>query len=96
MQMGTVIGNVWATRKEDELRGLKFLFVQPELPDRTPAGDPFIAVDRIGAGFGDQVLVTRGSAAANMSNESNLPIDALIIGIIDSIDVERKEVNERG
>lgn len=91
MQMGTVIGNVWATRKEDDLRGLKFLIVQPEFPDGTSSEAPFIAVDRIGAGFGDKVLVTRGSAAANMSVEVKLPIDALIIGIIDSIDVERGE-----
>ncbi|OIK06620.1 ethanolamine utilization protein EutN [Bacillus sp. MUM 116] len=90
MEMGTVIGNVWATRKEDELKGLKFLIVQPEMPNRTSAGMPFIAVDRIGAGFGDQVLVTRGSAASNMSNDKKLPIDALVIGIIDSIDVETK------
>ena len=90
MQMGTVIGNVWATRKEDELTGLKFLIVQPELPDRTSVGTPFIAVDRIGAGFGDQVLVTRGSSAANISNDKKMPIDALIIGIIDSVDVEMK------
>ncbi|WP_209121675.1 EutN/CcmL family microcompartment protein [Alkalihalobacillus sp. BA299] len=93
MELGTVIGNVWATRKEDELKGLKFLIVQPELPDRTSPGVPFVAVDRIGAGFGDQVLVTRGSAAANLSNEIKMPIDALIIGIIDSVDVEQKEVN---
>jgi ethanolamine utilization protein EutN len=92
MQMGTIIGNVWATRKEDHLSGLKFLFVQPELPDGTFVDPPFIAVDRIGAGVGDRVLVTRGSAAANMSDEMKLPIDALVIGIIDSIDVERKEV----
>lgn len=90
MQLGTVIGNVWATRKEDDLRGLKFLIVQPELPDGTSVELPFVAVDRIGAGFGDQVLVVRGSAATNMSNESKLPIDALIIGIIDSIDAEKK------
>lgn len=90
MEMGKVIGNVWATRKEDELTGLKFLIVQPELPDQTAVGTPFIAVDRIGAGFGDQVLVTRGSAASNMSNDKKLPIDALIIGIIDSIDVEKR------
>jgi ethanolamine utilization protein EutN len=90
MELGTVIGNVWATRKEDELQGLKFLIVQPELPNRTAAGTPFIAVDRIGAGFGDQVLVTRGSAAANLSSERKLPIDSLIIGIIDSVDVEEK------
>ena len=96
MQMGIVIGNVWATKKEDNLRGLKFLIIQPELPDRSYTGSPFIAVDRIGAGVGDQVLVTNGSAAANMPTEAKLPIDALIIAIIDSIDVEKKEVKERG
>ncbi|OIU71801.1 EutN/CcmL family microcompartment protein [Rossellomorea aquimaris] len=92
MQLGKVIGNVWATRKEDDLKGLKFLVIKPDLPDGPSEEDPFIAVDRIGAGVGDQVLVTRGGAAANMSTEPKLPIDALIIGIIDSIDVE----NERG
>ncbi|PWW31978.1 ethanolamine utilization protein EutN [Cytobacillus oceanisediminis] len=92
MQMGTVIGNVWATRKEDDLTGLKFLIVQPESPNESSAEGSFIAVDRIGAGVGDQVLVTRGSAAANMSGNAKLPIDALIIGIIDSIDVEKKGV----
>lgn len=95
MQLGMVIGNVWATRKEDDLKGLKFLVVQPELPDGQSKEVPFIAVDRIGAGVGDQVLVTRGSAAANMSMDPNLPIDALIIGIIDSIDVEKERGEER-
>jgi ethanolamine utilization protein EutN len=89
LQVGTVVGNVWATRKEDHLTGLKFLFVQPELPNGTPINVPFIAVDRIGSGVGDKVIVTLGSAAANMETDSKLPIDALIIGIIDSIDVER-------
>lgn len=89
MQIGTVIGNVWATRKEEDLRGLKFLIVQPQFPDGSPCESPIVAVDKIGAGFGDTVLVTRGSAAANMGPESRLPIDALIIGIVDSIDVEK-------
>lgn len=89
MQLATVIGNVWATRKEDDLRGLKFLIVQPQLPDGSAADSPFIAVDRIGAGVGDSVMVTKGSAAANMTSETRLPIDAVVIGIIDSIDVER-------
>ncbi|MEH6941980.1 EutN/CcmL family microcompartment protein [Bacillus sp. JJ722] len=88
MQMGTVIGNVWATRKEDNLRGLKFLVVQPEHPIDLSVGTPFIAVDRIGAGVGDKVIVTHGSAATNMEPDNHLVIDALIIGIIDSIDVE--------
>ncbi|MCM3572288.1 EutN/CcmL family microcompartment protein [Mesobacillus subterraneus] len=90
MQIGTVIGNVWATRKEEDLRGLKFLVVQGEYPDGSPCEIPlFVAVDKIGAGVGDRVLVTRGSAAANMDSDTKLPIDALIIGIIDSVDVEK-------
>lgn len=96
MQLATVIGNVWATRKEEHLTGLKLLIVQPELPSGTPIDAPFIAVDRIGAGVSDRVIVTRGSAAVNMSTEFRLPIDALIIGIIDSIDVEGDEMSETG
>lgn len=89
MELGTVIGNVWATRKEDDLSGLKFLIVQPELPNHASGRVPYIAVDRIGSGVGDRVMVTRGSAATNMSHKCNLPIDALIIGIIDSIEASK-------
>lgn len=87
MQIGTVIGNVWATRKEDVLLGLKFLVVQPELPNGSIIkSSAYIAVDQIGAGVGDKVMVTNGSSASNMTPDSKLPIDALIIGIIDSVD----------
>jgi ethanolamine utilization protein EutN len=96
LQVGTVIGNVWATRKEDHLTGLKFLFVQPEHPNGSPVQTPFVAIDRIGAGVGDKVIVTLGSAAANMAVDTQLPIDALIIGIIDSIDVIGGAVNGEG
>lgn len=89
MKIGTVIGNVWATRKEDNLRGLKFLVVQPELLNKSNNDSSFIAVDRIGAGIGDKVMVTQGSAAAHMASDTALPIDAIIIGIIDSVDIER-------
>lgn len=89
MQIGTVIGNVWATRKEERLQGLKFLIVQPEHPNGSAIGPAFVAVDRIGAGVGDRVMVTKGSPAANITPDLQLPIDALIVGIVDSIDVER-------
>ncbi|WCK52587.1 EutN/CcmL family microcompartment protein [Aneurinibacillus sp. Ricciae_BoGa-3] len=89
MHLGTVIGNVWATKKEEELRGLKFLIIQPKLPNGSDVDSAYIAVDRIGAGVGDKVMVTKGSSAASIVSDIRLPIDALIIGIIDSIDVER-------
>ena len=90
MQIGKVTGNVWATRKEDGLTGLKFLFVQLEDPQGLPIDTPLIAADRIGAGIGDRVLVTRGSAARFIFKEADLPIDTVIIGIVDSIDVESR------
>lgn len=96
MQIATVIGSVWATKKEEILSGLKFLIVQPELPNGSKMNAPYIAVDRIGAGVGDKVMVTKGSSANNINEDHRLPIDALIIGIIDSIDVERDEDDAKG
>lgn len=79
MQIGRVIGNIWATRKEDGLTGLKLLLVQPENKEDSV----FVAVDRIGAGVDDRVIVVNGTPASFIGE--NLPIDALIIGIVDSI-----------
>jgi ethanolamine utilization protein EutN len=83
-----VVGSIWATRKEDHLKGLKFLVVKPEKVGLAAVPQPvFIAVDRIGAGIGDQVIVTKGTPASFISDEEKLPIDALVIGIVDSIDI---------
>ncbi|HEY9577929.1 MAG TPA: EutN/CcmL family microcompartment protein [Pseudobacillus sp.] len=87
MQMGTVIGNVWATRKEEGLTGLKLLFVQPVHPDGVPVHTPIIAADRIGAGIGDQVIITEGGSARFIMPDTPLPIDAVIIGIVDSTEI---------
>ena len=86
MQLGKVIGSVWATRKEEGLIGLKLLFIQPIHPDGTEIQNPIIAADRIGAGEGDQVIVTKGSAARYIQGESSVPIDAIIIGIVDPLE----------
>ncbi len=75
MIIGTVIGNVWSTRKIEALVGLKFLVVE------TDRGE-IVACDNIGAGEGDKVLITQGSSARQETGDS-IPIDALIIGIID-------------
>lgn len=77
MIIGKVIGNVWATRKVENLNGYKFLIV--ELGN----GNQIVACDTISAGEGDQVLITQGSSARESESEKNSPIDALIIGIID-------------
>ncbi|MFC0187426.1 EutN/CcmL family microcompartment protein [Fictibacillus aquaticus] len=90
MRLGTVVGNIWATRKEEGLTGLKFLFVQLEAPDGSPIESPVISADRIGAGIGDRVMITTGSAARFVIQDKDLPIDAVIIGIVDSVDVESR------
>jgi len=90
MIIGKIIGSVWATRKETTLTGAKFLIVQKETIENTKVlynSDILVAVDQIGAGKGDRVLVTSGSSAVSINPDKNLPIDAAIVGIIDSLDL---------
>ena len=79
-----VLGNVWATKKDEKLEGHKLLVVRSGPGDK---GEIFVAVDTIGAGIGDDVLVTRGSVARNSLRESDSPVDAVVVGIIDSLEV---------
>lgn len=76
-----VIDNIWSTRKADSLVGLKFMLV--EVLGGIDAGRLMIAADTIGAGFGERVLVCTGSSARKMLGRDDVPIDAVIIGIID-------------
>lgn len=91
MIIGTVIGSIWATRKEEGLTGIKLLKVKIDLHDSdgTLTYSVIVAVDRIGAGSGDKVIVTRGTSASKINEQQLIPIDALIIGIIDPEDQER-------
>lgn len=91
MIMARVIGNVWATRKEESLRGLKFLVVQPValkykesgevyLEER---GDTLIVGDKIGAGETEIVMIASGSSARQSMPDTHVPVDAMVVGIID-------------
>ena len=82
MIIGRVIGNVWATRKEETLNGLKLMVVRREGEAK---GNEFVAVDCVGAGTGERVLVVQGSAARKALENHKTPIDAAIIGIIDEV-----------
>ncbi len=77
MIIGKVIGNVWATRKADDLSGMKFMIVELQ------SGVSIVACDAVGAGIGDKVLITQGSSARKIMSLEEAPIDAAIIGIID-------------
>jgi ethanolamine utilization protein EutN len=87
MQLARVIGHVVATRKDDNLVGIKLLVVQPLTAERQPAGRPLVAVDSVGAGTGEVVFFVRGKEASFPFYPVEPPVDAGIVGIVDHWDV---------
>ena len=87
MIVGKVVGNVWATRKEDTLNGLKLMIVRRVDAFTNEEKESFIAVDQVGAGIGETVLVATGSSARMASSINDSPVDATIVGIIDEMEV---------
>ena len=81
MVIGTVTGSIVSTRKNDKLVGQKLLIVRP-MENMEEKGE-FVAIDNVGAGIGEMVLVAKGSAARIGCNLENAPVDAAIVGIID-------------
>ncbi|HAR84988.1 MULTISPECIES: EutN/CcmL family microcompartment protein [Clostridium] len=90
MVIGRVVGRLWATRKDEKLNGQKFLIVRLLKDIDVEETGFFVAADSVGAGTGDNVLITRGGAARVSLGERDVPVDATIIGIIDSIEVENE------
>ena len=68
MQLARVIGDVVATRKDENLVGIKLLVVQPLTPDHQPTGRPLVAVDAVGAGIGEEVFFVRGKEAVSYTH----------------------------
>lgn len=89
MHMGLIVGRVTATRKDEKLIGTKLLITQPIGMNDTVNTLPIIAVDTVGAGVGEKVLYVTGSMASRAAADKDAPIDAAIVGIIDSLDWER-------
>ncbi len=89
-----VIGHVWATKKEESLSGLKLMVVR-ETETNTRNGATFVAADVVGAGIGEQVLVVSGSTARRALGKDDLPVDCAIVGIIDSLEVDREAKNKK-
>jgi len=87
MLVGIVIGNVWATRKNEDLSGCKLMIVEPYSYDGHEKQYPVIAVDQIGAGIGETVLVVSGSSARISVSGGNKPIDHVIVGIVDKVEI---------
>jgi len=83
MVIGRVVGRLWATRKDEKLNGQKFLIVRLLKDIDVEETGFFVAADSVGAGTGDNVLITRGGAARVSLGERDVPVDATIIGIIE-------------
>lgn len=91
MLIGLVIGDVVASQKVASHEGRKILIVQPIQLDGTERGDAILALDAVGAGIGERVLLTtEGYSAMTAVGRPNSPIDAAVIGVIDSVTVHDK------
>jgi len=89
MQMARVIGTVVSTQKNKKFEGAKLMLVQPIDPDDKPRGNALLAVDGVGAGVHERVLVVlEGRAAGEALGQKGAPVDAAIIGIIDQMEFD--------
>jgi ethanolamine utilization protein EutN len=96
MIIGKVIGNVVSSAKAEKLQGKKLLIVQPlDLISIQPDGKPVIAIDTVGSGRGEVVMVVSGSSARQTVVTNGTPVDAAIIGIIDQVEIEGKLTFEK-
>jgi ethanolamine utilization protein EutN len=88
VQIARVVGTVVATQKNRKLEGAKLLLVQPLDLDEAPRGTTLLAIDSVGAGIGEKVLVViEGKAAGDALGRKAAAVDAAIVGIIDAVDV---------
>ncbi|MFO0909812.1 MAG: EutN/CcmL family microcompartment protein [Isosphaeraceae bacterium] len=98
MFVARVTGSVVATQKVASMTGHKLLLVEPyRVDDKTretlvPTGRSFVVVDSLGAGVGEMVLVCQGSSARLTPETEKLPVDAVVIGLVDTVDVEGKTI----
>jgi ethanolamine utilization protein EutN len=88
MLLGRVVGTVVATQKHRKFEGAKLLLVQPLNLDDSPRGTALLAVDAVGAGVYEKVLIVQeGRAAGEAIGRKGAPVDAAVIGIVDRVDV---------
>ncbi|HYV28281.1 MAG TPA: EutN/CcmL family microcompartment protein [Candidatus Eisenbacteria bacterium] len=98
MFLARVEGSIVATKKDESISGRKLLLVRPQLVDEKdptkfrPGANTIIAVDSVGAGEGELVMFCQGSSARLAPNLKDSPVDAVIIGIVDTVDVFGKQI----
>ncbi len=98
MFLARVIGSVVSTKKDEAMRGQKLLLLRPMLVDEAkpskfrPGTNTIVAVDTLGAGSDDLVLFCQGSSARQASGMKSLPVDAVVVGLVDSVEVLGKQL----
>jgi microcompartment protein CcmK/EutM len=90
MRIALVIGSTISTIKDASISGRKLLIVRNTDTAGKVIGEPYVAVDTVSAGTGDLVLVTDGSSARYTNQTNNAPVDAVIVGVIDSLELSGK------
>lgn len=101
MFVAKVTGSVVSTEKVESMKGQKLLVVEPyrlesvQRDKLVTTGRTFVAVDMLGAGVGDMVLISQGSSARFTPETNKLPIDTVVIGIVDSVNIEKLSVYSR-
>jgi len=101
MFLARVAGSLVSTHKVKEMVGYKLLIVEPYRVDQqtrdklATTGRSFVAVDVLGAGIGEFVLITQGSSARFTEETKTLPIDTVVIGIVDTVHVDDQRISDR-
>ncbi len=95
MQFGRVVGTVWATHKDPKIESMKLLVVETLDHRNEPTGGSVVAVDAIGAGVEEVVLVATGSSARQTTLTEGKPVDAVVMAIVDSFDVGGRVVYDK-
>lgn len=96
MKLAKVLGTVVATEKDAKLQGLRFLMLGLWGADNKPAGGSVVAVDAVGAGVGEMVLFASGSSARQTAATDQKPVDAVVMAIVDTWEIEGVEKYRKG
>ena len=99
MFLAQVVGNVVSTHKNPDFEGMKLLLIQPHIKkgrSLVPSGSSVVAVDSVGAGNGELVMFTQGSSARLTPRTKQAPVDAVIVGIVDTVELDGKQVENAG
>jgi ethanolamine utilization protein EutN len=95
MKLARVIGTVVATKKDENIRDLKILMVQPLDEKLNNSGEPAAAIDTVQAGYGDLVYITLARESSMALPEPFAPVDAAITGIVDQVNIEDRGIRDK-